>query len=358
MDILKKILYALIGVLVVIVAAGGAYLGLNSGQMNHGNSQQVAQNQQTPGTGNTETGGNQQKADQNSQDPSKDQQADPNQNPQGHGTMGQHNQTPGQDSQVNAPNGPQQPQTPGPNGQQQQPQTPAAYPPAPPIRVIDPEPYYDRINKAQEIIEDANKMITVDPFANSGTDAANSGADMAKLHQGISKMSQGMVIMQDTLDKLNKEIKGDARFAPSPDQPVYPGYYPYRGYNQQNWPYGYNQSPYGYNPQYPYNQAPGTPYPQPQQPQQSNQTQPNNQTNSNSQNNPNSQNNQQNHQTMGNQASNPNTGITANLFGDLSFQKILTYGAYGILVASVVGVFIAILGMVNSMFKKPNQSQN
>ncbi|MDA8235389.1 MAG: hypothetical protein M0Z31_11405 [Clostridia bacterium] len=304
MDILKKILYTLIGVLVIIVAAGGAYLGFNSGQMNQSPGQKTAQNQQPMDMGNMDMGNTQQQANQGSQTPNNDQKNNPT--------------TPNQQSQVTGPTGQQPAQTP-----------PATYPPVPPVRVIDPEPYYDRINKAREIIEDANQMISVDPFANSSKDPVNSGTDMSKIHQGIYKMSQGMTLMEETLDNLNKEIKGEAKFEPNPNQQVLPGYNPYQGYNQQN-------LPYSYNPQYP-----GISNPQ-QQPA------------------PNQSNSQTNPQPQGNQPMTHGTGTntgTANPFSNLSLQKTLTNVAYGILVASILGVLVAILGMVSSMFRKPNSNQ-
>ncbi|MFZ5640091.1 MAG: hypothetical protein ACOY4Q_05330 [Bacillota bacterium] len=317
MDILRKILYALIGVLIIIVAAGGGYLALTGGHgANHGKDQQTAQKQQpqTPGANGQQ-----------------------NQTPATTGQQPQNPGTPGQQSQNTGAQG-QQPQT---NGQQPVQAPPGLYPAAPPVRTIDPDPYYDRLNKAREAIEDANKMITVDPFANTGNpDTANSGADMSKFHQGIYKMSQGMSIMEDTLDTLNKDIRGDARFAPNPNQPAYPGYYPYQGYYQPN-------ASYGYNPQYPYNQVPGSPYQQPQP----GQSQPNNQTDTGQ------PNNQQLQQTPGNQPMNHGAD-TANPLGNVSLKKLFTYIAYGILAASIIGVFVAILGMVNSMFKKPDSSQS
>lgn len=344
MGILRKILYALIGVLVVIVAAGGAYLALNGNHLgqNHAKSQQTAKTQQPADQSNNKQAQNQQASDPNQNTTGTDQQMQMN------GTDGQQTQNSGTTAQQSQPDAAgQQQQIPGLGGQQQQTpgaagQQPVPYPAAPQVRVINPDPYYDRLNKAQEIISDANKMITVDPFADSGKDPANNSTDMSKLHQGIYKMSEGMTIMQDTLDTLNKDIKGAAGFSPNPYQQGYP----YQGYYQQPQQYGYNQQsqPYGYNSQYPYNQVPGTNYQQPP-----NQTQPNNQTNANQ------SGSQQNYQVPGNQAA-AHSATPTNLLGNFSLQKTVTYVAYGILAASIAGVFIAILGMVNSMFKKPNSS--
>lgn len=327
MDSLRKILYALIIVLVVIVAGGGGYLALNGGHLgNHGKTQQTAQApDKTQKTGETPASSAQQNQSTTQQSQSTSQQ--PQQTGQNQ-AANQQTQTPNQQPQTSG----QQPPAPVANGQQP---APIPYPAAPPVRLVDPDPYYDRLNKAQEVIEDANKMITVDPFANSGKDPAANGADMSKLHQGIYKMSQGMTIMEETLDTLNQDIKGTAKFGSNPGQQAYQGYNPYQGYNQQNLPYGYNQ-------QYPYNQ-PG--YSNQQQP---NQTQPNqnlNQTDPNA----------ALHQASGGQSH--GTGA-AGILGNVSAKKLLTTVAYGILIASIVGVFVAILGMVNSMFRKPGGSQS
>lgn len=351
MDILRKILYALIGVLVIIVAAGGGYLALTGGHgSNHNQTQQTAQKQQPGDQNNTQ----QQQSQTSGTDGQQNQTPGaPAQQPQNPGAQAQQSQNPatpgrqsgvqGEQSQAGSTNGQQPNQATGPNGQQPAQAPPVVYPAAPPVRTIDPDPYYDRLNKAREAIEDANKMITVDPFANTGNPDTANGADMSKFHQGIYKMSQGMAIMEDTLDTLNKDIKGDAQFGPNPNQPAYPGYYPYQGYYQPN-------TPYGYNPQYPYNQVPGGAYQQQQSPQ-SDQSQPNNQTNTGQ------ANNQQLQQTPGNQPMNHGAD-TANPLGNVSLKKLFTYIAYGILAASIIGVFVAILGMVNSMFKKPNSSQS
>jgi hypothetical protein len=335
MDILRKILYALIGVLVIVVAAGGSYLVLTGG---HGSNQSKIQ----------QTAQQEQPADQNKpQSPATNGQQNqtpgaPAQQPQNHGTPGQQSGTQGQQPQAGSTDRQRPSQVTGPNGQQPAQAPPILYPAAPPVRTIDPDPYYDRLNKAQEVIEEANKMITVDTFADTGSkDPAGSGADMSKLHQGIYKMSQGMTVMQETLNNLNKDIKGDAQFGPNPNQPAYSGYYPYQGYYQPN-------TPYGYNPQYPYNQVPGIPYQQQPQPGQS---QPGNQTDTGQ------PNNQQLQQTPGNQPMNHGTN-TASPLGNVSLKKLITYIAYGILAASITGVFVAILGMVNSMFKKPDSSQS
>lgn len=360
MDILRKILYALIGVLIIIVAAGGGYLAITGGHgSNHGKNQQTAQKEQPTDQANTHQAQDPQNSATQSNETNPQQQpqtpgtnGQQNQNPE---TPGQQNQTPGTPAQQSQNPGAQgqQPQTPGSTGQQPGQAPPVLYPAAPPIRTIDPDPYYDRLNKAREVIEDANKMITVDPFADTGSkDPANSSADMSKLHQGIYKMSQGMAIMEETLDTLNKDIKGDAQFGPGPNQSSYPGYYPYQGSYQPN-------ATYGYNPQYPYNQVPGSPNQQQPQPQPG-QSQPNNQTNfsqPNNQTDTSQPNNQQIQQTPGNQLMNHSTD-TANPLGNVSLKKLFTYIAYGILAASIIGVFVAILGMVNSMFKKPDSSQS
>lgn len=267
---INKVLYVLIGVLVITVGVAG-YFTVKGGHMGHIMGMQTMQNQQA------------QTSEQQAQTPE---------------ASTQQPQATSQQPQVSG----QQPQTTGPNGQQALQAPQAAYPANPTVRVIDPKPYSEKINKAKEIIEDANKMIVVDPFANSGKDMTGSGTDMSKLHQGIYKMSQGVTLMDQTLNDLNKDI--------------------------------------GYNYQYPYNQAPGAAN---QQSQQQNQNQVNNQSM-----------NQMN-QSMNQMNQSMNHG--AGTMGSFSFVNVLTYLAYGILFASIVGVLVAILGIANSMFKKRGNIQ-
>ncbi len=352
---MKKLLFTLIAVLVFIVGAGGAYLAATGMLSNltgqHGTTSQSASTQVIePNQKNEQNTNNQQ------QPPAQDNQSQMNM-PENNGQSTQnHNQAqvPGQ-----AQTGGQQNPTQSPANQTQPPvQT---LPPAPPIKVINPEPYYDKLTQAQAIIDEANKMITVDPFTTDSKDGSMSAPDMAKLHQGIYKMSQGVTAMKETLDTLNGEIKGQTQFGVDP-------YQQYRNQVNSGYSYAIPYNPYGApNYSYPQNynnpQGNGTNQAPVQQGQQGTQ-------NSNSQSATMPGMNQSGttdtssahgsqqvpdqanqHLQSGNQVS----GATQT--GNVDSTNIIRYALYGVLVVSLIAVFASIAGILKGLFKPATNEQ-
>lgn len=382
---LRKLLFTLIAILVLIVGGGTAYLAA-SGKMahitgQHGTTSQVAAtNGTTPNQNNEQSTNNVQNPNNQTEQAAQNNQNQMNMNmPDNTGQSTQNDsqeQNPGNQTQGNGEQSQVTAQAPG-NQAQAPVQT---LPPAPPIKLIDPQPYYEKLNKAQETIDEANKMITVDPFSpDSSKDGSMSAPDMAKLHQGIYKMSQGVTAMKETLDSLNGEIKGQTQtqFGVNPYQQYqnqnnqgYAYAVPYNAYGAPN--YNYPQNPnYPQNYNYPNNnnaQANGTNQsPNPQAPvqqgqsgansQQGNITQPSNQE-GNTQNStmpgmntpgttdPNSAHSSSQHLTT-----------TPALGSSLDSGNIVRIALYVVLIGSLIAVFASIFGILKGLFQPPANQQ-
>jgi hypothetical protein len=202
---------------------------------------------------------------------------------------------------------------------------------------VSPEEYLKKMQSAMDLVKQGTGLMANAPYmANSGNpgdlkgpsnnQADHNSVDMSKIHEGIYKIAQGNTLMDQSLQAMDLEIKKAKANNMSfyQIQPQIPQYY--------LTPYGYLQ-PQGYNP-----------YMQNIQPQY-NQGQQNNQSQ-------NSPSNTQNAQGSSNHVMSGGFSI-ANIFS----VKNITLVIYGLLLLSLMGMFIAIFGFVNSFFKKTTSGE-
>lgn len=300
MKFLKGILIAMVILLVVIVAAGGALVGFKP--MDH--SEMATSDKKT------ETQNNDKAKDQNTTD---DSNTSTNQ-----GNKDQNSDNKDSKAQVVL-------------AEQQ----------------IAPEEYLDQMEEAMKLIKEGNELIAGVPYkANSSTQKTQSNssnitqnnADMGRVYEGIYKLARGTTLMDLAIEDMTKAVKkakaNNINFYEL--QPQSPQVY----YNN---PYITIPNQFGQFYQTPNNAYPNV----------------NNQQ-SNSSNNVN--NNQD--QSTGNQATtndpnsnqvmqdqNNNNSTMNHTMGSSFNLNTFTYAAYGILILSVFGIFLAIYGFINSLFK-------
>lgn len=202
---------------------------------------------------------------------------------------------------------------------------------------VSPEEYLKRIKEAQALIDEANELITSEAYAVAGSESTktkdstqqNSNMQgMDKIHQGVYKLAQGKTLMNQALEGMEKEIKKS------------------REANQS-----FYQIPPSTSNNYYYVPNNGWAYPNQNQMMQPNQdsyptTDPNILNNMNGQNGSNT-----NSHTSA--AGDHNTGMLMNLFSSQNITLIV----YGFLFLSVIGIFVAIAGYLNSLFKPKRVEQ-
>lgn len=228
---------------------------------------------------------------------------------------------------------------------------------------VPPEEYLKKMQEAMGMIKDATGLMANTPYVNENTDpgtnqqmnSPSTGVEMDKIHQGIYKMAQGTTLMDQAMTGMQEEVdkaqeKGMSLYQiPSWNQQYY-------SYNpSMNAPYlngGYPVTPY-INPYfsqlYPNaNQQNQTSNQQNQNPNQQNQN-PNQPNQNGTANNSHGQSDQASSDSQASGINQMNHGASGMGF-NFNFQSV-TYLIYGILVLSLFGIVVAIIGFITNLFK-------
>lgn len=291
MKALKVILIALVVILVVIVGAGATLVGFNHNghQMDMSNNKQTNNNDKSNTSDQKSSNQEQQTMTNNSNQDNTNQDNTNNQ------TKDEKETTSTKDSKTSVVVAQEQ---------------------------VPPEEYLKQMQQAMDLIKQGTGLMANAPYMSSAksipgdlksqgtnSNATDNNGDMSKMHEGIYKMAQGNTLMDQAIQNMKQEVKraSDNNISYYQVQPTNPQYFnnnPYLNFPNNNQSLNSHQG---------------------MQPQQSN--------NSND-----------------NMNMNMNMGSHNSLLNMINVQNI-TYIIYGFLFLSIIGVFFAIFGFINNLFK-------
>lgn len=323
METLKKVLFIMVVILVVLIGAGG-YLAVNMGHMNMASNSGTGQKQNNNSSmmsqdsthNNSKQEDTQNKNNENSNNQS-DQSSD-NSDIQGN-----------QNSNMN--NGTNQTG----NEQQGKVQNQPVLIPVPQTPKTDPQVYVEQLKERLKAVNEANNSIAGKSGGQSAIVQQNGSliqpSPNNQLNLDFYKLGQNMASMEQSLNDLSKSIAENQQYGSVPYNPyVYPqypgtGYYPYSPYSQ-------------YQGQYPTYQLPN----QNGQSSSANgsMNDGNNMTNGNGMTNSNGMGNMNGMQMNSNQL--------GNLLNAGNIKLVFTM----ILLASVVLAIVSVIGFISSLFKR------